>query len=115
MLQQLRTFAPGTPFKLTALSRLELIAWLKAAWGSLSTAAVINGFRKAKILQHGGPRVLDAPLASLPSQPELEEEGTDREQLFDLVRKHSMERMVLVGGAADPSRDIEALEASVEN
>ncbi|KAE9004730.1 hypothetical protein PF011_g12332 [Phytophthora fragariae] len=112
MLQQLRAFEPGTSFKLVAPTRLDLIAWTKAAWSSLSTSAVISGFCKAKIISRGGSVLLPAPpLASLSDCDEGEDQW---EELFALVREYNVRRQVLVGAVADPTRDIETLDATVE-
>ncbi|EGZ27920.1 hypothetical protein PHYSODRAFT_399955, partial [Phytophthora sojae] len=51
LLAQVRSSSREAAFKMTAPSRSDVIAWIKSAWTSLTTATIIGGFKKARLVE----------------------------------------------------------------
>ncbi|GMF15341.1 unnamed protein product [Phytophthora fragariaefolia] len=109
MLQQLhaQSYTPSTGFKLKAPMRVELIAWRRKAWSTITPSTIVNEFYKAKL-------VLERAPPSPRSRINLEVLDINWDEHFGLVGRFNVQQQLLERRTADPARDIETLSTEEE-
>ena len=104
-IRQLRQCSAGLLTKIPSPSRLDMIAWIKEAWSSISRSVIVSGFIKAGFTD---AVPIDVETASPSPEVHGNTQNPDWPLLIRLMRSLNME-----SPAINPTRDIDTLIENV--